>query len=119
MSENTIEKLKENYEKAVTDYIKEFEKVYEVDFDFWVGDEVGGVANIGDETYNFSDLKYMIDNSIKYDFLVDWYYFVLEYNEKCYYNLDAYCRLRRDAENKEHFSLDKFEKDLLYMRIKE
>jgi hypothetical protein len=112
--------LLKNYIEAVDAYVKEFEKKYEVEIDFWVGDEVGGVAIFGDEAYNFSDIKYMIDNDLKYEYLYDWYCFLIEFSKKCYINLHSYCKLRRDAENEnKNFDLHKFEKTLLYMRISE
>ena len=111
--------LLKNYIEAVDAYIKEFEKIYEVQMDFWVGDEVGGVAMFGDEAYNFHEIKYMIDNNLNYEYLYDWYYFLVEFGKKCYINLKSYHKLRVDAESKEYFDLEKFEKSLLYMRISE
>jgi len=108
--------LKCNYEKSVNAYIKEFEKKHEIDFDFWIGDLIGEVCCFGDYTFNFSDIKYVIDNSISLDYLIDWYWFVVEY-EKCYYNLKSYCKLRQDDDIKENFDLHSFEKKLIYMRI--
>lgn len=110
--------LLENYIKAVDAYIKEFEKIYKVEMDFWVGDEVGGVGMFGDEAYNFSDIKYVIDNSIKYEYLYDWYYYIVDFGKKCFLNLHSYCKLRSEAENQnEHFNLENFEKNLIYMRV--
>ena len=111
-----MEELNNNYKKSVNAYIKEFKKKHEIDFDFWIGDLVGEVCCFGDYTFNFSDIKYVIDNSISFNWLSDWYWFVVEY-EKCYYNLKAYCKLRIDEETKEHFKLDVFEKKLIYMRV--
>jgi hypothetical protein len=112
--------LQEDYIKAVDAYIKEFEKKYEVELDFWVANNVGGVAMFGDEYYDFTDIKYVIDNNIKYKYLYDWYYFLCEFGQKCHINLPSYCKLRRDAENdNKYFNLHNFEKKLLYMRIKD
>lgn len=109
--------LRKNYENAVNDYIKAFEATNEIDFDFWVGEEVGGICFFGDYSFNFADVKYVVDNKIAFDWLISWYYFVVEY-EKCYINLDAYCRRRRDAERNEYFNIHDFEKKLLHERIK-
>jgi len=111
-----MEKLKNNYKNSVNSYIEEFKKRHEIDFDFWIGDLVGEVCCFGDYTFNFSDIKYVIDNSISFDYLRDWYWFVVEFN-KCYYNLNSYCKLRKDEEAKEQFNLHYFEKKLIYMRI--
>ncbi len=112
-----MKKIKTDYENAVKEYIKKFEEQTDLIFDFWVADLVGEIACFGDFTFDFSDIKYVVDNSIATDWLIDWHYFVVEY-KKCYYNLNSYCKLRRDAEKNEHFSLEYFEKKLLYMRIK-
>ena len=109
-----------NYINSVNAYIKEFERLYEIEFDSWINDDVGGIAIFGDEAYNFIDVKYMIDNSIIYEYLYDWYYYLVDYGKKCFINLHSYCKLRRDAENQnEYFNLEKFEKNLIYMRVSE
>jgi len=108
-----MEDLQNNYKKAVNAYIKEFEKKHEIQFDFWIGDLIGEVCCFGDYTFNFSDIKYVIDNSISFEYLSDWYWFVAEYGKKCYYNLNAYCKLRKDEEKKEQFNISFFEKKLI------
>ena len=110
--------LKDNYIKAVDAYIAEFEKRYKVELEYWVGDVVGEVATFGDLILNFTDVKYSVDNNIPFNWLYNWYYFLVEYGKKCFINLDSYCRKRKDAETNEMFSLDAFEKTLLYDRIK-
>ena len=109
--------LKKNYENSVNAYIKDFERKFEIKFDFWVGDTVGEVCSFGDYTFNFSDIKYVIDNDISFKWLIDWYDYAVEY-QKCYYNLNSYCKLRKDEERSEYFKLDNFEKKLIYMRLK-
>jgi len=108
--------LKKIYNEAVEAYIKEFELQNDIDFDFWVGDKVGEICMFGDYSFNFSDVKYVVDNKIKFEWFVDWYYFVVEYS-KCYINLDSYCRMRRDAEKNQFFTIHDFEKKLLHDRI--
>jgi hypothetical protein len=109
--------LLKNYNKSVNAYIKEFERRYEVELDYWISDEIGGIAAFGDYTFNFIDIKYAIDKSIKYRYLIDWYNFIFDFGKKCFINLDSYCRLRRDAEQNEYFELLSFEKSLIYMRV--
>ena len=120
-----MENLKKQYNESVKNYIIEFEKRHDVDFDGWIGETVGEVAMFGDYTFNFSEIKYVIDNDIKFEWLSDWYWFIVTY-QKCYYNFNSYCKFRRDAEKKQSFNLhysDKsfnlhsFEKSLIYMRI--
>ena len=111
-----MEIIEQKYNHAVNSYIKQFERNSGLEFDSWAGDKIGEIAFFGDYSFNFSDVKYVVDNDISIDFLVDWYWFIVEY-QKCYYNLDAYCKLRRDSEKNQHFCLNAFEKKLIYMRI--
>ena len=110
--------LKQKYEQIANDYINEFSKKHEIDFDGWIGEDIGGVALFGDYFFNFDDLRYAIDNGLSFDWFIDWYYFVLEY-QKTFYNLDGYSRLRRDAENLqgENFEINRFHAYLIYLRV--
>ena len=115
----TKDRLNQNYIKAVDAYVNEFEKVYEVESEFWVGDEVGGVLSVADLMLDFSDIKYCVDNSIPYEWLYNWNSYCVEFS-KAYYNLDSYSKLRRDYEKKlgKNFTETGFEKHLLYLRLK-
>ena len=110
--------LQKKYEKSVNAYIKEFEKRFEIDFDFWIADKVGEVAMFGDYSFDFSDIKFMVDNEFPIKYLFDWFNFVLEFGKNCYINIESYCKLRRDFEIEfPHHNLTDFEKKLLYDRI--
>lgn len=58
--------LKEQYEQAVNRYIEKFVKKHGYEFTDWVADEVGGIAVFIEQYYfNFTDIKYDIDNKVK------------------------------------------------------
>lgn len=69
-----IKKLKQIYEKACNDYVAIFIEKQEMDFDFWVGQEVGGIASCGDFFFNFSDIAYDINTNQPKGLIIDWYY---------------------------------------------
>jgi len=57
-----LEELKKRHEKSISQYLEAFCDKQELDFDFWVGDHVGGIAHFGDIVfYDFMDIKYDID----------------------------------------------------------
>ena len=54
-----IEKLHEKYVAVCNEYIENFCKKHDCYFEFWVVDEVGGVASFGSVYYfNFGDIVY-------------------------------------------------------------
>lgn len=109
--------LEANYNNAVNAYINEFAIKYEIDFDGWVADRVGEVANFGDYFFSFEQIKYCIDKDVKFDVLIDWQDFAMEHKDN-YINLDSYCRLRADFDYKKGFSSDKFNDYLIGLRKK-
>jgi hypothetical protein len=111
-------KLQENFNKAVHAYIDEFQKRYEIEFDGWVGDIIGEIATWGEFFFNFSEIKYCIDNNISFNYLVNWYDLILKY-QNCFINLKSYIKMRKDAEAKENFNIKEFEYQLKekYLKI--
>ena len=58
--------LKEQHEQAVNRYIEKFVKKHGYEFTDWVANEVGGIAVFIEQYYfNFTDIKYDIDNKVK------------------------------------------------------
>lgn len=75
--------MKKEYEKAVKSYINYFCLKHELEFEFWVGDEVGRICCMGDYYFDFDNIRYDIDNDIERDFIFQWYDYALEhYHEK-------------------------------------
>lgn len=74
--------LKKRFEDVCNEYVSEFCRLYDFDVDItdvWVANDVGGIACIGDNFFNFIDvIKYAVDNSLRdYDDLMDWYYYTI------------------------------------------
>lgn len=89
------EKLRTNYENACNNYIAEFERMSEFNFEGWIGNDVGGIALFGDYTIDFYDIVYIVDNDVLIDTFIDWHWFSVDY-EECRINLRNYCKLERD-----------------------
>ena len=61
-----ITELQSNYNNAVNEYIKVFEKKHGYSFTDWVGNDVGEIACFIEQYFfNFTDIKYDIDNKVK------------------------------------------------------
>ena len=113
-------KLKKMFEESAEQYAAKFAKIMQMDFEWWIGDNVGEVAEIGDLFVDFSDIRYVVDNNISEPDFITYYYFNIEYH-KCRTNIDAFCRLLADEKHRlgHNFSYDGFEKKLLHDRINE
>lgn len=68
-----IEKLKKQYEKVCSDYIKAFSKKQDLEFQFWVADLIGEVACFGDVYFfDFTDIVYDINSEQPPEKIIDW-----------------------------------------------
>ena len=65
--------LSDQYEKACNEYLLEFCAQMELSNEGWVGNDVGGVAYVGDYFIGMSDLMVAVDNGIDLDALLEWY----------------------------------------------
>lgn len=93
--------LKQNLETAVAKIIKAFEKKQDMELQFWVSDDVTGVACFGDVLYfNLSDICFDIFTNQPKHRIVDWLECCLE-NEK-YQNLNyqTFCKTLKTTEEK-------------------
>lgn len=76
-----MKNLKAKYERIVDAYIKEFEKKQEVELEYWVGDEVGGICSFGDVLFfSFDDIRLDIDTNQPKGQIIDWLYDTMEHN---------------------------------------
>jgi hypothetical protein len=66
--------LESNYNQSVMDIIEAFEFKHEVEFDGWVGNEVGEVAEFNGCFFNFDDVKRDIFKDAPLNSIWDWYY---------------------------------------------
>lgn len=79
------EELKFSFSNLCLAYLKAFCDKHEYDIEWelehggvWVGDEPGGVANIGDLWVNFDDIRYDIDNDVPPRVFEQWYWKALD-----------------------------------------
>ncbi len=94
LNKEQVNTLKELYNNVVKIYIDQFCEKHEIDFDSWIGDNVGEIACIGDYYFNFSDIKFDIDNNVPEKYIFNWYNIVLELHEqnKDILNFKSYCK---------------------------
>jgi hypothetical protein len=65
--------LQRRYEINCNEYIKRFCKKQELDFEYWVGDNIGGVASFGDVYFfNFTDIVWDINSNQPKGLILDW-----------------------------------------------
>ena len=65
--------LKAYYEKACNEYIKAFCKKQEIEFDYWISDEVGGIASFIDQYYfDIQTIRYDIDTDQPKGLILQW-----------------------------------------------
>ena len=73
-----ISKLKNKYENICNKYISLFCIKQEMDFEGWIGDDIGGIAYCNDFFFNFSDIVLDINTNQPKGKIIDWYYDNLE-----------------------------------------
>lgn len=107
----TISTLKAEYERICNAYIDEFTAKQGYEFDYWVGNEVGGVASFIEQYYfSMADIAYDLHNKCKKGFIFKWQDYCLENDVQWTYV--QYCKgFRRrhkqiiNKENPHHVSL--------------
>ncbi len=87
-------------QKATEAYIKAFEKLTELEFEY----ESGEVYCFDDYYFNFSDVVKAVDLQIPLDVMSDWYCFMADYDFKI--NLESYFKLDRDFRKALHESIE-------------
>lgn len=79
---NSIDKqqLKQNYENACNAYLKAFCEKHDFSIEdaFWVGDDVGGILNVGDMDFDMATIRIDIDEDASEEELIKWYDYILE-----------------------------------------
>lgn len=86
-----ISNRKEAYEHICNDYVQTFAKKQELDFDGWVGNDIGGLAlfSCAELHFNLSDIVFDINTNQPKGKIIDWYYGYLENEKKM--NYKSYC----------------------------
>ena len=106
------ERLRMRFAILAADYIEVFSRKQGIDFDGWVGDEIGGVACFGDFFFNYDQIRYDIDHNIRKGTIVKWYYADTEHNidreERQHINYSSWCKgLRhKDLNKKRRFTAE-------------
>jgi len=77
--------IKQRYENCVMQYVEKFCNKHDLDFDGWIGDYFGEVADMSDLFIDFYDIRYDIDYNIDKHLYKEWYYYRLENNIKVNY----------------------------------
>jgi len=80
-----LTKLKKDYEEAVKNYTEFFRIKQQLDFDYWVADQVGTVGMFGDYFFSFDDIRYDIDNEIDANIIMQWQNYGVEHKSKVNY----------------------------------
>ena len=76
----TREERKKAFAGVCDDYLKAFCEKHEFCYEdsYWVGDEPGGIACIGDYFVRFVEMAYDIDNDVPEEMFLKWYDYDLE-----------------------------------------
>ncbi len=67
--------LRDNFEKAVADYVAAFLNMYELDarYGYWVADDMTGFYVYGDSHFlSLSNLIYIVDNNVPESTIKEW-----------------------------------------------
>lgn len=101
--------LRDNFEKAVADYVAAFLNMYELDarYGYWVSDDMTGVYAYGDNHFlSLSNLIYIVDNNVPESTLEEWEEYCLWAHEfgQTIPNLDSWVKgcPRASKEQMEH-----------------
>lgn len=71
-------KTKEKYESACNDYVQAFCEKQSMQFEWWVGDQIGGVAYCDDFCFNLLDIIWDMNSDQPKHLIVSWYYSCLD-----------------------------------------
>jgi len=88
-----LKKVKKEYEKSCNEYVKIFCKKNEIDFDYWIGNEIGGCASFCEQYYfNLSDIIYDVNNHCKKGLILEWQDDSTENSERGNINYSSYSK---------------------------
>jgi len=69
----TTKKLKEQYEFVCNEYIHKFTEKQDLPFDYWIGDDVGGIASFIEQYFfNLHDIIYDINTNQPKGLILQW-----------------------------------------------
>jgi hypothetical protein len=68
-----LQKLKEQYEFVCNEYVQKFCNKQGIEFDGWVGNEIGGIASfISQYFFNFSDIVWDVNSKQPKGLILKW-----------------------------------------------
>ncbi len=91
--------MKEKFEKAVAEYVNVFCRKHDLQFNYWVGDNVGTIAECSDYYFNFNDIRLDIDTKQPKGKIFDWYDSSLKENEDKNVNYYVYCMATKNGKS--------------------
>jgi hypothetical protein len=66
--------LQSLHKSILNEYVNRFQAKHDIQFDYWVGDKVGGLAVfIGEYFFSSSDIIYDIDNKCVKELIMEWH----------------------------------------------
>ena len=78
-----LNQLKKQYEIVVSEYVQKFCNKHELEFEHWVGNDIGGIACFGDIFfYNFQDIVWDINSKQPKGLIIQWLYDCCDNAEK-------------------------------------
>jgi len=78
---STNETLKIQYQNVCNEYVNRFSEKHDIEFDGWVGDEVGGIASfVSQYFFNISDIVFDIDTNQPVHLILKWQEDGVDYN---------------------------------------
>lgn len=86
-----LSRLRQTYEFVCNEYAQKFANRQEMEFDVWVGNEVGGVGHFNDFTFNFRDIVWDVNTKQPKGLIIDWYYESIDNHPK-YINYYSYSK---------------------------
>jgi hypothetical protein len=89
--------LKKQYEFVCNEYIRKFSEKQEIEFDGWIGDDIGGIASFIDQYFfNFQDIVWDINSNQPKDLILQWQDECINYSienpEQSTMNYFSYCK---------------------------
>ena len=72
MATKSTKQLRAALDAAIMGYVRKFEKVHDVKFDFAVNDNLLDALFFGDHVFNISDIVYDVDNKLPVRLIFQW-----------------------------------------------
>ena len=100
INENTTKQLN----KYITEYVDEFCKKHDIEFDYWVAGLIGTVGVFGDYFFSFEDIRLDLETNQEKRVIFEWYEENLDLSMKgCNYNINYYSWIKGARPEKDIF----------------